>query len=417
MSLINKQRYWQQLMDLAQVTDPEQPYTRRSFSQRFLQGRDWLVARFREAGLTVSVDAAGNLIGRKSGSRADAKTIMLGSHSDTVPSGGRFDGIAGVLAALECAQALQQHGIVLQHHLEIVDFLAEEPSEWGISCVGSRGISGCLSQTLLDTRHPESGETLADALRRMGGNPDTLHMRDDIAAFLELHIEQGRVLEDEGVQIGVVSGIVGIIRLALTLSGQAAHAGTAPMHARQDTLCAAAEIIAFAEQLAKETAARGEGYLVATCGQLANYPNASNVVSGETRLIFDIRADRRGLMDAYADTLAEAAGSIALRRGLRLDECARMTDTHPTLCHPSLMAHIRAACDEGGYRWRDMPSGAGHDAAFLCRIAPGAMVFVPCVDGKSHCPEEWTHEHDLSCGIDVLMRTLLRLDAAETIGA
>ena len=180
--------------------------------------------------------------------------------------------------------------------LEIIDYLAEEPSEWGISCIGSRGISGFLDAALLATPHPQTGETLASAIARMGGKPQALEKRDDIAAAFELHIEQGQVLEAGGIAVGIVSGIVGIIRLEIVLHGQANHAGTTPMPLRHDALTAAAEIILAAETLAQEMAARGAGYVVATCGQIFATPNASNVIAGETRLVFDIRSDQRALM-------------------------------------------------------------------------------------------------------------------------
>lgn len=412
MSLIDTQRYWQQLMTLGQITDPNQPYTRRSFSDLFLQGRSWLTEQMQAAGLTVHVDAAGNLIGRKAGKKPELGAIMLGSHSDSVPSGGRFDGIAGVIAALECAQALQQHGIELNHDLEIVDFLAEEPSEWGVSCVGSRGLSGYLTPELLQTPHPKTQELLADALARMGGDASKLQVRHDVAAFLELHIEQGLVLEQTQIDIGVVTGIVGIIRLSITFQGQAAHAGTTPMTLRQDALTAAANTIVSAQNLAQEMAARPEGYFVATCGQVHNHPNASNVVPGRTQVVFDIRSDTRGWMTEFVDAMNILAVQHAQAAGVAMTQFERLTDTYPMACDEVLMQHIEAATTALGHSQQRMPSGAGHDAAFLAKVAPSAMVFVPSVAGKSHCPEEWTPEADLSKGVAVLMQALLNTDAA-----
>lgn len=415
MTGINADRYWQQLLALGEITDPDRPYTRRSFSALFLRGRAWLSEQMQAAGLKVRVDAVGNLIGHKAGRHPELGCIMMGSHSDSVPSGGRFDGIAGVMAALECAQTLQDRGIVLGHDLEIVDFLAEEPSEWGISCVGSRGISGFMNPEMLATPHPQTQETLQAALQRMGGNAAELKKRDDIAAFLELHIEQGSVLEHEQTNIGVVSGIVGIIRLSISLQGQAAHAGTTPMHLRQDALSGAAEIMLAAEKLAHELAARPDGYFVATCGQVFNRPNASNVVPGQTQLVFDIRSDTRTWMEEFVARMECMVQKISTARGLRCAPFERMTDTHPVQCDPALMRHIEAACARVSCTQRRMPSGAGHDAAFLSHVAPAAMIFVPSVAGKSHCPEEWTDKTDLSRGVAVLMQTLLNVDAATTI--
>ena len=187
---VDADRLWDDIMALAAISDPERPYTRRSFTPLYQQGREWLTRRFLEAGLEVRIDAAGNLIGRRAGADSGLKAIVLGSHSDTVPSGGRFDGIAGVIAALETARSLKAAGVVLRHPLEVVDFLAEEPSEFGLSCVGSRGMAGALEPSMLALKGP-GNEPLADALRRVGGDPDRLAeaKREDVGVSLELHIE------------------------------------------------------------------------------------------------------------------------------------------------------------------------------------------------------------------------------------
>src|SRR6185437_5500878 len=196
-------RLWADVMALAEITDPARPYTRRSFTALFLEGRAWLAQRFAEAGLTTQIDTAGNLIGRIEGRRPELGVIAVGSHSDTVPAGGRFDGIAGVATGLEVARALADSGVQLDHTLEVIDFLAEEPSEYGLSCVGSRGMTGSLDDKMLDLAEP-GGEALREALRRVGGDPDRLRQarRDDIRAFLELHIEQGIVLESQSLDVG-----------------------------------------------------------------------------------------------------------------------------------------------------------------------------------------------------------------------
>src|SRR5580700_113111 len=199
---LDADRLWADVMALAQITDPERPYTRRSFSALFLEGRAFLARRFAEAGLTTRIDAAGNLIGRIDGADPAIGVIAIGSHSDTVPSGGRFDGVAGVAAGLEIVRALRDSGAQLDHTIEVIDFLAEEPSEYGLSCVGSRGMTGSLNDRMLDLTEP-GGETLRDALRRVGGNPDRLieAKRNDISAFLELHIEQGIVLDSRSLDV------------------------------------------------------------------------------------------------------------------------------------------------------------------------------------------------------------------------
>ncbi len=410
-TVIDQERLWSHLLELGTITDPARPYTRRSFTERFLEGRTWLAERMKAAGLTVSIDAAGNLIGRKEGQNAALGTLMIGSHSDTVPSGGRFDGIAGVIAGIECAEMLQQRGILLNHHLEIVDFLAEEPSEWGISCIGSRGMSGFLTSQLLATPHPESGEKLSDAVCRMGGDPTALQVRTDLAAFLELHIEQGEVLEAEKIELGIVTGIVGIVRLSIALKGQANHAGTTPMHLRRDTLTASSALILAIESIARRYAQRKEGYFVATCGQLTNKPNASNVVPGYSQLILDIRSDVKAWVEEFVAEVSLEAKKIADERAVQLLEISRLTDTYPFTSDPQLLDELEASAKELAISTKRMVSGAGHDAAFMGHIAPAAMIFVPSLLGKSHCPEEWTEKEELARGVALLMETLLRIDA------
>ncbi len=405
---INQQRYWDLLMQLAEITDPEQLYTRRSFSDLFLDGRKWLTEQMQAAGLETHIDTAGNLIGTLKGKNPNGKYIVIGSHSDTVPSGGRFDGIAGVIASLECVLSWRDRGVQFNHDVQIIDFLAEEPSEWGISCVGSRGISGFLDDKLRSTLHPETGETLADAIARMGGSPNNLQKRDDIAAFFEIHIEQGRVLETEKIAVGVVTGIVGIIRLEMVLKGQSNHAGTTPMTIRQDALTTGASIISHAASLAKQMDADSEHYLVATCGQVFVSPNASNVVPGEVRLVFDIRSDNKPLMEDFVTRLRNF--SEAQANGIEISRWQRLTDTTPVSSDESLMQHLDTACENQGISHQRMPSGAGHDAAFMAHVAPMAMVFVPSLAGKSHCPEEWTDKEELGKGVSVLAEAIEAFD-------
>jgi beta-ureidopropionase / N-carbamoyl-L-amino-acid hydrolase len=263
---IDGRRLWADLMTLAEITDPDRPYTRQSFSPRFVEGREWLSRQFEAAGLDVRIDPAGNLIGRANTGRPNAGTIMMGSHSDTVPSGGRFDGAAGLIVALEIARSIKEAGIRLWHGLEVVDFLAEEPSEFGLSCIGSRGMAGELEPKLLAYEDP-SGERLDGAIDRIGGQTSRLSdaIRNDVVAFFELHIEQGIVLETRGLDLGLVTAIAGITRIEIVFSGSADHAGTTPMDLRRDALVAAAETVTFVAEQARDLAKRGHGNFVATC--------------------------------------------------------------------------------------------------------------------------------------------------------
>jgi beta-ureidopropionase / N-carbamoyl-L-amino-acid hydrolase len=409
--VLDPDRLWADVMGLAAITDPERPFTRRSFSARFLAGRAWLACRFEEAGLSVRVDTAGNLIGRRAGRDPTAAVVAVGSHTDTVPSGGRFDGIAGVAAGLEIVRTLADAGEMLDHPIEVIDFLAEEPSEYGLSCVGSRGMSGMLTPAMLTLSEP-GGERLGDALRRVGGDPDRIDAarRDDVGAFLELHIEQGPLLETRAIDVGLVTSIVGIRRIEIEFVGAADHAGTAPMDLRRDALVAAAATVSAVRRKAEELAAAGRGYFVATVGILDVEPGASNVVPGRSRLVIDARATDAALTAEFtATTDAESARQAAAARVERA-RFATLSDGPPVACDPSLRTALAQGAQALGFSSIDLASGAGHDAAFMARICPAAMVFIPCRGGKSHAPEEWAEREAIATGGAVMLHAIRQID-------
>lgn len=389
---------------LAQTTDPERPWTRRAFSPRFDEGRDYLRRRFLGAGLNVSTDAGGNLIGRREGTEPQTGTIMLGSHSDTVPDGGRFDGVAGVVVALEVARILSRRGVALRHNLAVVDFLAEEVSIFGVSCIGSRAMAGVLPQDWL--RRISDGRDLATAIRDVGGKPESLEapLADDLKAFLELHIEQGPVLEREKIALGVVTTIVGINRVEIEVKGRPDHAGTTPMGLRADALVAAARIVNEIERFATELSG-GPGHFTATVGEFEISPNAANVVPGRVRMLVDIRAERAEDKEAFVSWLTglDADGENTIE--------ARLISANPGVqMDDGLQEMLAKAADGLDTPYRKMVSGAGHDAAFMTRLCPSAMLFVPCRDGRSHCPEEWADAADLALAAEVLANTIMELD-------
>jgi len=408
---VNAQRLWADVMALAEITDPGEPYTRRAFTARFLEGRAFLARRFAEAGLLARIDPAGNLIGRRPGQTPGKGVILIGSHSDTVPGGGRFDGVAGVAAALEIARALSEQGLTLDHDLEVIDCLAEEANVYGVSCVGSRGLTGGLTPEMLAYSEP-SGETVGQALARMGGDPQAIGeaRRTDIAAFVELHIEQGRVLESERLDIGVVRSIVGILRVELLIEGRADHAGTTPMTLRADALCGAAAAILATRGKAEALAAAGEGYFAATIGVIEIAPNAANVVPASARLVIDARAERSETMERFSAWAEAELPRLVADAGTRLARMTILSDSRHAAADPGLCAIIAQAADSLGLSWREMASGAGHDAAMLSCIAPMAMIFTPCRDGRSHCAEEWTEPGQLAAGAAVMLETVLRID-------
>jgi len=394
---------------LARLTEPGRPYTRRAFTALFPAGRDFLLEKFRAAGLETRIDAAGNLIGRRAGRKPGSGTIMLGSHSDTVPDGGRYDGIAGVAVALEVARALADKGIALDHDLEIVDFLAEEVSIFGVSCIGSRGMAGVLPEDWLSRE--SNGLTLEEGIREAGGDPARIAAaaRKDIAAFLELHIEQGPVLESGALDIGVVTAIAGITRIEIVVEGRADHAGTTPMGRRADALAAAARLVTGIEALATSLS-EGPGHFTATVGEFSIEPNAANVVPSRARLLIDARAEERTAMDLFSASVDRLAEQVARETGTAIAPPRRISDNMPTPGDPLVLDVLDAACEAVGARHRRMASGAGHDTAFMAKVTRAAMIFVPCLGGRSHAPEEFAETDDIALGAAVLFNAVIQLD-------
>ena len=411
MLAINRDRIRQRIETLASLVDPDlPPYTRRSFTDTYLRGRTWLAQTFREAGLEVRQDAAANLIGVRDGSDPSAGGLWIGSHIDTVMGGGRFDGVAGVIVAVEVAQILNEAGVALRHPLNVVDFLAEEPSDYGLSCVGSRAVAGRLEAKHLGQRGPGS-ETLADAMTRMGARVDELDgplLADDgIAAFLELHIEQGAHLETSGDTLGIVSGVVGIRRYRLTIDGQANHAGTTAMADRKDALVAASRVIADVHDLACEAS----DSLVATVGAIEVQPNSANVVPGSVVASFEVRARTENEIDAFVVEAFERAERIAVAASCALvtTEISRQI---PIRFDETLISLAQQAAHRRNHPSRELFSGAGHDAAHLAARWPAVMLFVPSRGGISHHPDEWTELDHLVAGAETMLDTLLDLDGA-----
>jgi beta-ureidopropionase / N-carbamoyl-L-amino-acid hydrolase len=410
---LNGERLWARVQCLSAITRSDVPWTRRAFSPLFNEARVWLRQQFAAAGLAIGQDAAGNLIGLRAGRNRQLRPIMTGSHCDTVVGGGRFDGIIGVLAGIEVAHTLNEQGIELEHDLLLVDFLSEEPSDYGISCVGSRGMTGVLDAGMLASTNAE-GETLAQALTRIGGDPSQLRQplrqRGEIAAFVELHIEQGPVLEAAGIPIGVVTNIVGIRRALITVTGQPDHAGTTPMHIRRDALVGAARVITAVYERAAASSGNPH-YVVATIGRIAMTPNVPNAVPGVVELMLEVRSDHAAILDRFPEqVMAAVAGDLnALRVSASLAQVSR---AQPTDCVPLVMDAIERAAAQLGYAALRQPSGAGHDAAYIAAIGPIGMIFIPCLDGRSHCPEEWIEPEQLLAGARVLYQTIRELDAA-----
>lgn len=410
---LNAERLWARVETLSRFTLPDVPWTRRAFSPLFDEARAWLRGEFEAAGLTTRLDPGGNLVGTLAGRDPARKPIATGSHCDTVMAGGRFDGIIGVLAGIEVAHTLREHGVQLEHPFEVIDFLSEEPSDYGISCVGSRALCGQLTADMLQARNPE-GETLAAGIARIGGDPSALGAPlrgpGGTAAFVELHIEQGPVLESRGLPIGVVTNIVGIRRVQITVQGQPDHAGTTPMDIRRDALVGAARIIDAAHRQAS-AASGNPHYVVATVGRLSMTPNAANAVPGCVELTLEVRSDSDAVLDAFPETLL--AGVATDLTALRLSASfTQLSRARPTDCTPLVMDAVQAAASQLGYACMRLPSGAGHDAVYMAPTGPIGMIFIPCLNGRSHCPEEWIEPSQLLDGTRVLYQSVLELDRA-----
>jgi len=392
---------------LAGITEPGHPWTRRAFSLLFLEGRAYIEAQMKAAGLETRIDAAGNLIGRRTGQKPWLGTIMVGSHSDTVPDGGRFDGIAGVISALEVARALGDQSIELDHDLEIVDFLAEEVSIFGVSCIGSRGMTGQLPEAWL-TRVSD-GRDLAESIAQVGGRSGELQNRPDIRGFLELHIEQGPVLEAEREDIGIVTAIAGITRIEITVEGRADHAGTTPMDRRADALVAASQLVLDIRNAAAELA-KTPGHFAATVGEFRIEPNAANVVPSKVVLLIDGRAEIRADMEAFCRWLDGHVEKLAAACGVMITAPNRVSDNLPTPADAGLLSTLEDACERVGAKHRRMASGAGHDTAWIAKVAPAAMIFVPCREGRSHSADEWAENDDIALGAAVLFEAVREMD-------
>lgn len=410
---IDADRLWRRLETLASFTRPDVPWTRRAFSPEFDKARDWLRGEFEQAGLAVHTDAAGNLTGRREGTQPGLPPLVTGSHCDTVVGGGRFDGILGVLAGLEVAQSLHERGVALRHPLEVIDFLSEEPSDYGISCVGSRAFAGTLDAAMLASCN-DAGESLAQAMRRIGARPDADALAGaargpgGIAAFVELHIEQGPVLEREGLPIGVVTDIVGIRRVALTVTGQPDHAGTTPMNIRRDALVGAARLIDTAHREACAMDGRPH-YVVATIGRISMSPNVPNAVPGRVDMVLEVRSNAQSVLDDFPEQLLALCRDDLqkLRVACTMEP---LTRTPPTACSEVVMQAVAGAADRLGLSHRPLPSGAGHDAMHVAAVGPMGMIFIPCLDGRSHCQEEWASQEQVAAGTLVLAETLRALD-------
>lgn len=396
---------------LSGVAESGEPgWTRRVFTEPYRAAREQVRERMIEAGLETHIDAAGNVIGRLHGRNPSLPALMTGSHTDTVHGAGRFDGMVGVFGAIEAARILREAGTRLERDVIVVDFLGEEANSFGISCIGSRSIAGSLTPEHLD-RRDENGVRLGDAMRSFGLDPDVAIRQawspDRLHGYVELHIEQGPVLERRGNAIGVVTAIAGIERLLVAFSGRADHAGTAPMDGRRDALTAAAQAILTIEREACGAPVHG----VSTTGKIESSPGSFNIVPDEARIWAEVRSVDNEWLHGAKRRLAEDIANEASARGV--DTAIEwLSDQDPVAAAASVQDRIAQTADALGLSWEAIPSGAGHDAAHIAGLTPMGMIFVPSAGGRSHVPDEFTDIGDIARGTRMLAATLADMDSA-----
>ena len=406
---INRERLLSEIDSLASFSDAEAPaVTRIVFSPTDLKARAWMKARCEDAGLTVSHDAVGNTFARWNGFDPTAPVVGTGSHIDAIPNAGKFDGVVGVLGGLEAIRALQQSGFHPKHSIELLVFTAEEPTRFGIGCLGSRLLSGTLSADAARKLTDSDGATLDEVRRGAGfaGELEQVRLPSGYyEAFVELHIEQGPLLEGQQTPLGIVTKIAAPASLRVLIEGSGGHAGGVLMSDRKDALCAASELI-----LAIENAARTSGAIdtVATVGICDVFPGAVNSIPSRVRLSVDVRDTDLERRDKVVRTIETACDSISGKRQVSIRRELVNADA-PADCAPAIIEALSQSCHKHSLRFLPIVSRAYHDSLFIARIAPVAMLFIPCCNGYSHRPDEYAAPDDIVRGTLVLAETLAAL--------
>ncbi len=402
---INQQRIEQRIFDLAKFgKDSIGRGYRVAYTKGDIEGRAWFIDLMKKAGLEVSIDYAGNIIGKRKGKNPSLKPIAFGSHLDMVPDGGNYDGAVGSIAALEMIEVMNENKIITQHPLEVIIFSNEEGGT-----VGSMAMAGMLTAEGLKQKS-QSGVTMADGIKAIGGNPDSVlygaRKKGDIKALLELHIEQGGILEKENIQIGIVEGIVGINHWEVTVNGFANHAGTTPMNMRHDALLAAAKFIIAVNEVITSV----DGRQVGTVGKIAAQPGAYNVIPGKVVMGLEVRDLSDEKVWQLFHAIEKRAADIATSSGTNISFVHQANGTKAALTDKTLQEKIAASAKSLGFTYKTMQSGAGHDAQEISHIAPVAMIFVPSIGGISHSPKEFSKASDMANGANVLLKTILAID-------
>jgi N-carbamoyl-L-amino-acid hydrolase len=410
--MLNQQSYIERCVnELAEITEQDSPYTRLVFSQEFDKAREWLRLEFEKLDLTVRTDNAGNLIGSyKSGELTDKK-VMIGSHLDTVKSGGKFDGVAGIVASLAILKEFRENNVQLPFDIELYDYLGEELNDWNISCLGTRAMTGLLDDEIL-RRTDGAGRVLKNEIDRVGGNSDKLaemfECFANVIACFELHIEQGRVLERTEKDIGIVKSIPSISRHSIQINGRAGHSGTTLMNERKDALVGASQLITFINNEATKISGEANRHFVATIGKIDNYPNAATIIPSKVEMLLDLRVVEANQREKFLNRLRVEVEAVSLSKEISVKFCDVAYSPFVEL-NQDLNSLIEKSIRAEGHSYVYMDSGAGHDTAHLARVAPASMIFIACKDGLSHCPEEFALIEDIQKGAEVISRSILGL--------
>ncbi len=411
---IDRDRLLSDIERLASFSDDDPPGTSRLvFDGADQKARAWLKSLCRDAGLTVREDAVGNMFARWPGARPELGAIGTGSHIDAIPHSGKFDGTVGVLGGLEAIRALQQSGFQPQRSIELLLFTAEEPTRFGLGCLGSRLLGGTLNNAADANLKDSEGRTLAELRAAAGfyGSLDDVRLPDGYyAGFVELHIEQGPLLERERLAVGVVTSIAAPAALRISVEGEGGHAGGVLMPDRKDAFCAAAEIVLAIEERALAT---GSVDTCATVGKCHVYPGAVNSIPSRVEMEADIRDTDEKRRNQVMREIEEACKRVAAKRKVQVRITPINADA-PATCSPRIIEAMVQAADENGLSYKKMVSRAYHDSLFMARIAPVGMVFIPCRGGVSHRPDEYSAPQEIEDGARVLAGTLAKLSMSES---
>ncbi len=402
--MIDAERLWGELMETAAIGGtPKGGICRLTLTELDRQVRDWFKARAEALGCTVTVDDMGAMFARRVG-QAEVPPIAMGSHLDTQPTGGKFDGVLGVLGALEALRTLVQAGYETFAPIEVANWTNEEGSRFAPAMVASGVFAGAFERDWAWARTDRAGTTFGQALDAIGYRGSQRCGDHPLSAFFELHIEQGPILEAEGKEIGVVTGVQGMRWFEVTVTGQDAHTGATPMHLRKNALLGAARVIERVDRIA-----HAHANAVGTVGLMEVAPNSRNVVPGEVFFCADLRHPEADTLDAIERAFLGSLDEICAPLGLAVSS-TRIWDQPPVRFHADCVASVRRAAAQAGFSARDMVSGAGHDAAYVSRVAPTAMIFVPCRGGVSHNEAEFTAKEQCAMGAQVLLQAVLDYD-------